>query len=80
MFKDLTPAILADMSEFQTLVADKPGDPRCSTVVVALDKTAAQLSNWMIEADANLRKEKQTLYAGFLAAAEICRSVSNQHV
>lgn len=70
----LTPAILADMDDFQALLQDKANQSRCALVGAALEKSAAPFSDWATEADAVMRKEKHTLYTGFLAAADICRT------
>jgi hypothetical protein len=69
----LTAPILADMDRFQALSKADPDDPRCRAVVVALEQSAAAFDRWAAEADPALRKEKQTLHAGLLAAAQICR-------
>jgi ABC-type siderophore export system fused ATPase/permease subunit len=73
MFDALTAPILADMDRFQALSEADPNDPRCRAIVAALEKSAAAFDRWAAEADPALRKEKQTLYAGLLAAAQICQ-------
>jgi hypothetical protein len=74
MYQHLTPEIMADMDDFQTLLQDKANQARCTLVAAALEKTATSFSNWATEADAIARKERHTLYTGFLAAADICRT------
>ena len=78
MFDALTAPILADMDSFQALSRADPDDPRCRAVVLALENSAAAFERWAAEADPALRKEKQTLHAGLLAAAQICRSMQQQ--
>ena len=80
MFDALTPAILADMDQFQALSKANPDDPRCRAVVAALEKSAAAFDRWAAEADPALRKEQQTLHAGLLAAAQICQGMPQQTV
>jgi len=80
MFDALTDPILADMDRFQALSQADPDDPRCRAVVLALERSAAAFDRWAAEADPALRKEKQTLHAGLLAAAQICRSMQQQNV
>jgi hypothetical protein len=80
MFDALTPPIVADMDRFQALVESNPDDPRCRAVVAALEHSAAAVDGWAAEADPALRKEKQTLHAGLLAAARICRAMQQQDV
>ncbi|RFP09355.1 hypothetical protein D0T25_24185 [Duganella sp. BJB488] len=80
MFSALTPDILDYLDDFQARLAAAPGDPRGAAVAVALDSTAAALSGWMAEADPTQRHDKQTLHAGFAAAAEICRAVAAKAV
>ena len=80
MFPSLTTDVLADMERFQELLEADPADPRCLAVATALERTADDFANWAIEADPMLRKEKQTLHAGFLAAAKICQPASRQQV
>ena len=80
MFPLLTPDILTDMERFQVLLEADPADPRCLAVAAALAGSADELASWAVEADAMLRKEKQTLHAGLSAAARICQSPSGQQV
>lgn len=80
MFPLLTPDILTDMERFQVLLEADPADPRCLAVATALERSADALSNWAVEADPMLRKEKQTLHAGLAAAAQICKPVARQPV
>lgn len=80
MFPFLTTDILTDMERFQELLKTDPADPRCLAVVTALERSADAFANWAIEADPMLRKEKQTLHAGLLAAAKICQPASRQQV
>ena len=75
MFDALTDPILADMDRFQALSKADPDDPRCRAVAVALEQSAAAFERWAAEADPALRREKQTLHAGLLAAAQICRGM-----
>lgn len=75
MFPSLTNEILAEMDRFQALAEAQPADPRCQAVVQALQQSAAMFDNWTGEADAALRKEKQTLHAGPHAAAQICQAM-----
>jgi ABC-type siderophore export system fused ATPase/permease subunit len=49
-------------------------------VVAALERSAAAFDRWAAEADPALRKEQQTLHAGLLAAAQICRAMQQQNV
>ena len=79
MFDALTDPILADMDRFQALSKADPDDPRCRAVVAALERSAAAFDRWAAEADPALRKEKQTLHAGLLAASQICRSMQQQN-
>lgn len=80
MFPLLTTDILTDMERFQLLLEADPADPRCLAVEVALERSADDFANWAVEADPMLRKEKQTLHAGLLAASQICRSARQQPV
>lgn len=80
MFDALTPTILADMDRFQALSRADANDPRCRAVVVALEQSAAAFDRWAAEADPALRKEQQTLHAGLLAAAQICRGMQQENV
>ncbi|MBP1204812.1 hypothetical protein JOD97_002854 [Duganella sp. 1411] len=73
MFPLLTPDIVTDMERFQALLEADPGDPRCAAVAGALERSADAFANWAVEADPMLRKDKQTLYAGLLAASQICQ-------
>ncbi len=79
MFDALTTPILADMDRFQALSRADPNDPRCRAVVLALERSAAAFDRWAAEADPALRKEQQTLYAGLLAATQICQAMQQQN-
>lgn len=75
MFDAFTDQILADMDRIQALSKADADDPRCRAVIQALEHSAAAFDRWAAEADPALRKEKQTLHAGLLAAAQICRAM-----
>jgi len=77
MFPLLTTDILADMDRFQVLLQADPADARCAAVASALERSADAFANWAVDADPMLRKEKQTLHAGLLAASQICQPARN---
>lgn len=80
MFPLLSTDILIDMDRFQVLLEADPADARCLAVAAALEQSADAYANWAAEADPMLRKEKQALHAGLLAASRICQAAPERQV